>query len=348
VIGSAPTLLQLPAVEGEDLPCRLPAREVYSMIVPLTQAVWATMVTIIVSLAEDVGGNTIAQRFMQLLTHRKLAAAITEAIERAYQRFEQEARDPEFVAALRHNTSFASNPEVVAILARAATQPQFEENQILALANQMQAIAPQISLQRCQQGAKLLIRAVHTEVSTIKQLQDGLVILRTGKILAEVERLSPPEYVPALREAVLEEAETVERKLGHGYITAGHILYALMVVPACGAAKQTLEQLHVTAEGVKAALVECIKPQDKHNEPTQGALQAMSEAQQVARRLHDFQTRDTHLLVALAQQVAQHESKSLIALFKMLELSAEEVQASALRAGQVESQIESALQSFIS
>src|SRR5262249_42569267 len=100
-----------------------------------------------------------------------------------------------------------------------------------------------------------------------------------------------------------------------GYIAAGHLFYALLVTPQCQTARELLERYAMTPERARAALSGILKAQEIHHKPTMGPVQALAQAQQVARRLHHGQTRDTHLLAALAEQVSNNERKSLAALF---------------------------------
>jgi ClpA/ClpB-like protein len=322
---------------------------VFSSLAP---AVCSAILSIIVSTAQGMAENLAAQdvfdRFSRAFARRGLDREIREALLRAFQRFADDVTDPDLVASLAQARQLQTDPAVVRVLAEAATQPLDEQRQAQELAKRMHDLVPHLSWTRCEHAAQVLLAAVHTEAARIDRLQTGLLYLLGLQLQRTLERSEVPVYDDGLREALVGAADQVQQELGHHHITSAHLLYAVVVVPGA-VARAVLAQQGVLPVDIKEALKRCIKPYAgaSASSLTAGANGVLLDAQQVARRRGADRTRGEHVLEALVEQVLRgtHHS-STAAVFQVLHLSANQLQADVVKAGQVESQLESALESF--
>jgi hypothetical protein len=319
---------------------------------PLAGLLYAAIVSTILQMGQSVVGNlagnlgadVILSDLREALQANALKQEIKQAIERAYAHFVADLHDPALQRVTDRRGGFMTSKTVAALLAQVATRPEAEEEQITELAQLMVPYAPTATPDARAAAAALLVHHVHDAVWAIRRLQLGILRLQGLQLLAVVEK---PPYEPRLYEHLLDAARKIARQLDHGYIASAHLLYALTAL-ANGAAPQTLQRLGISAARLEPVLRARIKAQDKNYQLSEHAKQALDQAQQVARGHHDTRTRSEHLLEALADRAIQGQegSRTLAAVLHDLEIDPHALQQDAALAGQVESQIQSAIESF--
>jgi hypothetical protein len=255
--------------------------------------------------ASGVGNKALSQLADQIFGRVKLDRDVAKAVHKAYGQFKREVHDPNLVRALNQNKRFVQSNEVAAILANVATSPDREEQQVTDLTRQIQATAPEISHQRCEDAANVLIRCVHTEALKIKELQMLLLIFELRPKPQPLGQIRP--YEPGLREDLVRAATAVAAEVGQRAVVSAHLLYALCLQPPTTTASRVLEESQITAPKVKAILPQLHMPEmdAEAGGLTSGAKSALVEAQVVAQRAYAEYTEGIHVLEVLVQRVIQ-------------------------------------------
>lgn len=315
----------------------------------LAQEVSGMVVSILISIMENMSAESLFAGISFSLSRRGLGRRIQQAIQRAFERWVRDVNDPDLVDTLGQITHFQRDEAVIRVLAAEAMAPGPAGGRISALAARLHELMPAISPSRCAHAAEVLLVDLHDEAATIGPLQRQIERAGVRRVEQQLSLLLPlPPYQPELRETILQRADEIQRELGHGYVTAAHLLYALVTIPErFGQVASSVLLNHCSAVDIRAALQRRIKPhRDVAGEATNSATDALGEAQRIAQQRGARQTRSGHVLEALAQEATKHPSGSVAAVFAALELTPTAIQAEATRREQAwEKQLISELQS---
>jgi hypothetical protein len=307
--------------------------------------VWTFILQHLGTLAQSVAQNVASEDFKKLVAKFSIGGKIKSAVERAYQRFHDTLRDPDLLTALAADGGFTSSPDAARVLAQAALIPQERDRQVSQLGAVMRTYAPQMALVRCESAARLLIEEVHKQISGISALREGLQALELQRVR---EQQQQPPYAPGLYQRIEDEARAIERRLAHGYVSTGHLLYAIMAQPRSVAA-WTLGKLDVSMADVRDALG-IIRPQtdgppDRLSEGTKAAL---TRARELARTHGAIDTETEHVLLALAELALGGGplGTTIRAIFLRLGLDPQRIYDRTASVTQARGAIESAVMSF--
>lgn len=267
----------------------------------------------LLSIAQNTGGELARKRIEGMLTQQALAGKVREAAQRVHQRFLHDLNNPELAQAL-DTPAFTDDPQVVTLLAQAATDTRHHHAVERELAHTMQRLAPHVAWPHCQHAAQLLVSLVHSEIGLLPELHQSIMILRGEQMLEEMRHLRPtPAYGPGVREGIEQAAITAAREMKQGYVTVGHLFYALLV-QAQGMVRPLLTQMGITPDMVSVLLLEAISPYTGTvpDPMTSNAVHTLRRAQELARDSYAPVTRDDHVLLALLEQVGTSSSLSYL------------------------------------
>ncbi len=294
---------------------------------------------IIMNMAESAIGDAARKQILDPINQQLLAGKVRAAVDNAGARFLAESDDQELTHALQA-ARFDENPAIAALLARVATGQQAAHAAELELAGMLHQLVPTIATHRCHAAARRLISLTHTEVGMLPELHQTVMILRGEQMREDLHRLMPtPEYLPGLRERIMDAAVASASDLGHGYVTTAHLFYAVQV-QAQGLVPPLLRQRHITPQQTIAALRDAIQPYagPVADPMTPNAVRILDRARAIARDAYAPWTRDDHVMLAILEQVPT--SKSLEYLTLSLHIDVSELRAAILREGQVTSMLQ--------
>lgn len=291
------------------------------------------IIQIIKNLAETAGGDFARHQIQGYMAQQALGGKIAGATQQAYARFHQESDDHELLTAL-DTAGFGDDAAVAELLAHIATDQHHRQAQVHELAALMHRDAPHVAPHRCHQAAERLATLIHSAVGLLPELHQAVLILRGEQLLDEMHRQRRvPEYAPGVREGITGAAIATAEGMGHGYVTAAHLFYALLLQPR-PLVPQILRRASVTPERVRD-LLSGIRPYDGLvDDPlTENAVRILARAQEIARDAPAPATRDDHVLLALLEYAA--ESQGMAYLLASLGINADQLRAIVRRQGQV-------------
>lgn len=306
---------------------------------PIPAQLWPLIWQGVTSLAQNVGGKALGDKISALFRHNRLENQIKAAIDAAYQEFERTLPDPELLAILRASGQALQQPELCQLLADVATTPMYEEDQVRRLAQIFARVAPNVAHDRLTAAARRLITCMQAQIAGIKELQPALMMLYNQKLTQAIaEQMPLPPFAHGLHAAIERSAVRITRELCQGYVTSAHLLYALTTLER-GVAPRVLATYGVTESTARQALEGIIKRNDEAvDDPmTTKAEEIFLDAQRAARSRSATATRSEHLLIALLEK----RSASVLALFKFVGVSSDQVYNQVLTSIRVESALRS-------
>lgn len=308
--------------------------------------VWIFISQHLASMLQNVAQNIAASEFKNLLSTFTLQRKVQNAITRALTQFQNELNDPALLSALQRDQAFDADQDVAKALAQVAVDPQQRDAQTQRLATLMRGHAPGFPDPRYQRAAQLLIAKVLQEIGGIKALQDGLQKLETRSIR---ERLDRPDYAPDLYKNIFDAARRIESRLNRGYISTGHLLYAIVAQHRSVAAWILLNTFKVSEADILSALTII---QVKHGLPpdtlSDGAQKALKRAPELAQECGALETGTEHVLLALGELALQGQQQGVTirAIFDRLKIDHQALYGATASVAHAQSAVQSVIMSF--